>query len=76
MAAGRPRSLARNLLSYLPLDGCIIFFNVDPDLVRSITKNYDGMVEAHKINGEFLNQSRQDRLCDMYVCLKGSLDDA
>lgn len=70
----RPRIFVRNMIGYLPLDGCIIFFHTTEAQVRSVVSRFGGILEAHKINGEFLNKSTPDKTCDMYVCLKGALE--
>lgn len=67
----RQRSAARRVLEVMPLDGCVIFFNVEEMAIRRlVNKAYGGMLCTHKINGQFLNHGeRKSTACDMYVCL-------
>lgn len=72
----RRRTETRNWLSYLPLNGCILFFEVNEYVVRAACSGMDSIVEAHKINGTFLNKSGETNYVDMYVCLRGNLDES
>lgn len=71
----KSRKPLTDLLACTPPSGCLIIFCADEMEVRSSARTWSAELEVHKINGEFLNHSRRDLPCDMYVCLKGSLDD-
>lgn len=72
----RARSTLSNLMSYVPPEGCLIIFNTEEVVARNAARRLSNLLEIHKINGEFINHtSQKSPCCDLYICMKGNLDD-
>lgn len=66
----------RKIIQHMEPDGCVLVFNSHHNNVTTVVyRHFNQMLEAHRINGEFLNMGKSAETYDLYICLRGALDE-